>query len=324
MTDNYIARDALSKEEQKRLDKWSAQLSNTPRSRLKNLTLPDLLLLLEHCPELRESIRQIAASAQHTAIMAEDKSSAEHEPATLQTVEQLKIKLQEAETELKKSRDELQKTQAKLDQTHSEFNQLTQKCEAVRHDLVKSSAAVEKLEQNKEKLQQDDKTLKHNYKSLEKKLQEAQEQLHECQAMQKLVPPELTLLRNDQDLGRRLDLSDLPSDDTQALIQTVAVLAQRENLERLWSALKERCEAENRSASAPERSLLETALVWHNHNWRTRPYRLMEVVPPSAYHFEKHLRSRQTPTGETVVALDLPGIADGNNNPLCKTLVRTR
>ena len=311
MADNNIARDSKGKDSRKRLEKLAAQWTEPPgESDLLNLTLPDLRLLLEHFEPLQELLRHIAAPAQHTATTVEEKSSVAPQSVTLQAMEQLQTQLLQAQAELRQVQTERQ-------QTRSEFNHLTSQCQAAQHDLAASNAAGQKL-------QQDNKTLKQTCKQLEKQLQQAQEQLSAYQAMQKPVPPELALLRNDTDLAQRLDLSDLPSDDTQALIQTVAILAQLENLERLWSALKDRCESENRSASAPERALLQAALVWHNHNWRTRPYRLMEVTPPSAYQFENHLRSRQTPTGETVAALDLPGIADSSGKPVCKTLVRTR
>ena len=135
-------------------------------------------------------------------------------------------------------------------------------------------------------------------------------------------PPALDLLRDDPELAQAIGLAGLPDDDTQALIQTVAVLSQLDNLQRLWDALKERCEAGNRPASASELALLESALAWHNHNWLTRPYRLIEATPSSAYDFSRHLPSRHTPKGETVAALHLPGIADGSGKPLCKALVR--
>ncbi len=339
MADNNIARDALDKDSRKRLEKLAVQWTESPgESGLLNLTSPDLRLLLEHFEPLQVLLRRIATPAQHTAPTAEGNSSAAPQPATLQAVEQLQTQLQQAQAELQQSQTrlqqakvELQQAQAELHQiqtdlhqTRIEFNHLTSQCQAAQHDLAASNAAGQKLQQDKEKLQQENKALKQTCKQLEKQLQQAQEQLSAFRAMQKPVPPELALLRSEPDLAQRLDLSDLPSDDTQALIQTVAILAQRENLERLWSALKDRCETENRSASAPERALLQAALAWHNHNWRTRPYRLVEVTPPSAYHFEDHLRSRQTPTGETVAALDLPGIADSSGKPLCKTLVRTR
>lgn len=304
MGNNRTASDQLDKDRRKQLEKLELDWTKSPdKFGLLKLTLPDLRLLLEHFAPLQELLRQIAAPTQSTPPMAEAQSGATHQPAASQATEQL---------------------QAELQQAHGECSQLKSQCEAALHDLAECNAVVKKLLQEKEKLQQNNKTLKQDCKQLEKQWQQAQEQLGTSQAAQKPIPPELTLLRSDPDLAQRLDLPDLPSDDTQALIQTVAVLAQHENLERLWSALKDRCEADNRPASAPERALLETTLAWHNHNWRTRPYRLMEVTPSSAYHFENHLRSRQTPTGETVASLVLPGIADSSGKPLCKTLVSTR
>lgn len=303
MANNSSVPDKLDNDSRKRWEKLESQWAKSPGELgLSNLTLPDLRLLLEHFASLQELLRHIAAPAQHTIPTAEDKSSAAPQPATLQPMEQLQTQLQQARTELQ--------------QTKSEFNHLTSQCQAAQRDLAASNTAVQKL-------QQDNKTLKQTRKQLERQLQQTQEQLSACQAIQMQIPLELALLRRDPDLAQRLDLPDLPSDDTQALIQTVAVLAQLDNLKRLWETLKDRCEAENRPASEPERALLEAALVWHNHNWRTRPYRLMEATPSSTYHFERHLRSRQTPTGETVAATDLPGIADNSGTPLCKALVRT-
>lgn len=332
MGSNSRAPEKLDKDSRKRLEKLASQWTESSSAfGLSDLTLPDLRLLLEHFKPLQELLRQIAAPAQHTATTVEEKSCRAPHAATLQVEEQMQtqlqqaqaelqqyqIQLQQAEIERKQSQAELHQMHADLQQTRSEFNHLTSQCQAAQRDLAASNTAGQKL-------QQENKALKQTCKQLEKQFLQTQEQLSAFQAIQNQVRSELALLRNDPDLAQRLDLSDLPSDDTQALIQTVAVLAQRENLERLWSALKDRCETENRSASAPERALLQAALAWHNHNWRTRPYHLMEVTPPSAYHFENHLRSRQTPTGETVAALDLPGIADSSGKPLCKTLVRTR
>lgn len=210
-------------------------------------------------------------------------------------------------------------------QQDSPQNDLELQCQAAQRDLKQCTAETQKLLQEKEKLSKANKNLKDEKKELEKQLQQAKKQLDACQATAPSnAVPALALLRGDLDLAQRLGLPDLPSDDTQALIHVVAVLAQRENLERLWSALKDRCEAEQRPANLSERALLATALAWHNHNWRTRPYRLIEAAPSSAYHFESHLRSRHTQAGETVLDLHLPGIADGSGQPLCKALVRTR
>ena len=177
----------------------------------------------------------------------------------------------------------------------------------------------ELVEQNRLQ-QQTMQQLEQQRQQLQNTLSAAQAQL----ARSGSAPAELALLRQDTALAQALGLEPLPGDDTQALIQTVAVLSQRDNLERLWNALKDRCEANKRPATAGEHALLQAALDWHNHNWRTRPYRLIEAPPASAYHFDHHQRSRHASTGETISAQHLPGIADGSGRLLCKALVHTQ
>lgn len=138
------------------------------------------------------------------------------------------------------------------------------------------------------------------------------------------APAELVLLREDAALADAMGLAALPEDDLQAWTQVVAVLAQRDNLERLWSVLKTRCEAEWRPASGGELRLLSSALTWLNHNWRARPYRLREVAPSTAFDFDTQQRSSQAAAGDTVAELWLPGITDGGGRLLCKALVLTR
>lgn len=190
--------------------------------------------------------------------------------------------------------------------------------------LTQCRDEVGRLQRDKDKLAKSNKDLNTKNKALEGQLKQVQVELDAALANQSKVTPEVALLRRDADLAQRLGLRNLPNDDTQALIWVVAILAQRDNVERLWSALKDRCESENRPASASERGLLETALAWHNHNWTARPYRLIEAAPSSAFQFESHLRTRQASRGETVAALHLPGIADSSGTPVCKALVQTR
>lgn len=290
MAIDEMHRDALDKESLKRLEKLTEEWKKKP-SATGGFSVPDLRLLLDHCPQLREVIRSIALSPQGTP----------HASPPMQVPHS----------------SEPQRT---LDQ----YSSLEQKCLAVECGLTECDATVRKLEQDKKELSKGNKNLKEKCEQLEKQLKQTAEQLIACQAAQISTAPEVIQLRGDLALAQLLGLSKLPNDDTQALIQIVAILAQRDNLELLWSALKDRCEADNRPASSSECALLETALKWHNYNWRTHPYRLIDAVPSCAYHFEDHLRSRKTSTGETVVALLLPGIQDGSGKPLCKALVLTR
>lgn len=209
-----------------------------------------------------------------------------------------------------------------LESTRRALEQAQIECRKALDDVHQCNATVKELEQSNQTYRQKIETLQGECERLSAQLQQSRDELVDAQARSSAIA-ELALLRADMQLVSELGLGNLPDADTPALIQVVAVLAQRDSLERLWAALKTRCDANSRPASEDERTLLTAALAWHNHNWPTRPYRLIEADPNSAYRYEHHLRSRHTPTGETVVELYLPGIVDDGGRPLCKALVRT-
>ena len=303
MTAHPSAEDNLDSKSRARLEKISAQWSESPGSYLlTDITLPDLKLLLEHFTPLQDMVRALVAVPAGVS-----PSALAHETGDLR--EQVNA----AQTAHSAAEQTLAKAQAELTQSREQ-------CQALQRDLSACTAATQSL-------LQENKAYEQASKQLEKKLLQAQKELKASQAelaRAGSAPLELSLLRDDTALAQAVGLAPLPADDTQALIQTVAVLAQRDNLERLWNALKDRCETDRRPASSSEGALLAAALAWHNYNWRTRPYRLIEAAPAAAYDFERHLRSRHANTGETIAAQQLPGIADGSGTPLCKALVSTR
>ncbi len=283
----------LDKDSRKRLEKLADQWAEPPSScSLEKLTFADLRLVLEHFAPLQDLIRAITAAP--TVVFPTDAVAQET-------------------TDFGAAKIDIVRVQAELEDAQAQ-------CRALQTELTQGNAAIEKQRQALGEQEQ-------ARKSLEKQLLQTQKDLGACRAeltRHSSAPAELALLREDVELAQRLGLTDLPADATQALIQVVAVLSQRDNLQRLWDALKDRCEAQNRPAREPERALLIAALAWHNHNWRTRPYQLIDTAPYAAYDFYQHLRSSHTPTGETVGELRLPGIADGSGKPLCKALLSTR
>lgn len=166
-------------------------------------------------------------------------------------------------------------------------------------------------------------------KRLEKELAECKKTLIGCEKelsrlrQQADPPPVLLMLRHDTALTSRLGLNDLPDDTTNALIHAVAVLAQLSSIERLWEALKERCDREKRPANIEETDLLATTLTWHNHNWATKPYTMQTPKAGERFDFATQQRPASTPSGETIMALWLPGIADGTGKQVKKPLVAT-
>lgn len=253
--------------------------------RLKELTLVDLRLLLEHHKPLQDLIRAIAASS---AVQAANNSS--------------------QQTDVNRS-VQCADEQAKAEH---QIKDLEQK-------LAASDATKLRLSDEKQKLEI---TSSIRQKEIEHLKQQVAE-IHKL-ANSKQVPKELIFLRQDTELAQQLGLANLPTDDTAALIHMVAVLSQRDNLERLWQVLKDRCESLARKASSEESGLLQAALSWYNHNWQSRPYQLISPAERSNYDYERQLRSRHSSVGENVAELRLFGIADGSDKPLCKALVSTR
>ena len=141
---------------------------------------------------------------------------------------------------------------------------------------------------------------------------------------QAALPPVLEQLRSMPALASRMELGDLPADAVQALIRAVAVLSQLNNVERLWDVLKETCESERRPATDDEITLLQTVLDWHNHNWRKKPYTLHCPHMDAGFDFKTAQRAAITPSGETLVAVWLPGIVSGSDSVQKKALVATR
>lgn len=320
-------KDKLDKDKEERLEKllkeWEKsgeKLGHFPSS--EKLTVLDLRLLLENPSPLRELIRQIVAAEMGANSTAQSSEAGIELAASATYTEDIQA-LQDADQALEEHRDkptqartELAQARINLKQTQTELEQLKQAAQQTQVDLKTCSAQVEKLLKNEDRYKQD-------IKAREEELQQLQAELAAAQT-DSSAEPALVFLRSDPQLAQIMGLADLPADNTQALIQTVAVLAQIDNLKRLWEALKDRCEAGKRTVTDNECALLQAALDWHNHNWHRLPYRLIDVATASRFDYETQSRSRHVTKGETVAAMQLPGIADGNGKVLCKALVQTK
>ena len=278
----------LNKDACKQLEKLSRAWETPEKSRL-GFGPAELRLLLEHYRPLQELIRTIAGAAHQPDL---------HEQPPLEALA----------------------LRAALEDARRELNIQQQRYQALEQELAKCKAIASRLEQENIAQRQLNQELTEQLQQAQAELSSRDEQL----ARATHGPAELALLRQDVELSRKLELTELPADNIQALTQVVAVLAQPDNLERLWNALKERCEAENRAANQAERALFAQALNWHNHNWRSKPYRLIEVTGGTSYNYEHHLRSRDTPTGEILAEQLLSGFTDGGGRVRCKALVKTR
>lgn len=260
----------------------------------EKITLLDLRLLLENPSPLRDLMNQIVEE------YLRDKST--DQPIAVGIEQTVPATCMEDTQVQRHPAITLQRDQADFTQAQS--------------DLKAFNKQVETLQKKEDDYKQDIKALKEKCKQLQAELAATQ--------ANSIAVPALDFLRSDPQLAQLIGLTDLSQDNTQALIQTVAVLAQIDNLKRLWEILKERCEHEKRAATNNECALLQASLDWNNHNWRSLPYRLIDTVPGSRYDYESQSRSRHITKGETVVAMLLSGIADGSGKVLCKALVQTK
>lgn len=289
----------------KRLNKLIPEWDKTPNYSFSDaLRIQDLRLLLENFAPLRALIQSLAT--QQPSELLSDESITQSAIEIAENTEHSKQAIAEATEELTKTKDLLVAAKEKI---------------ATLKDEIETQKQANQVFAKQQEIDLKDK------KKLTRQLSETEQQIVEYKlklAAQNQSLDEIDFLRQEPDLAKRLDLGVLPTDNTQALIQIVAVLAQKDNLERLWQALKTRCEAESRAANTDELQLLKTALAWYNNNWRTRPFQLIEIPSGSSYDYEKHQKSSHTSGGETIHALHLPGIADGSGKPFCKALVNTR
>lgn len=296
---------AMDDKQANRLKKLQESWDTFAAGSFGSFTPGDLRLLLEHFPPIQDLVRHIASAPIQEHIDSEMTKENSNSEETHDHAEWLQ-KFQAMESAYATLQHTLDATQTELTQAKKSNTALQREAQAAREQLqIKHTENEQRVLESQKR---EDKILQ-----LERELRKA---THD--------QPQVSFLRQDAYLAQRLDLVDLAADNTLALVQVVAVLAQRDNLERLWQALKERCETESRAATSQETALLEAALAWYNHNWRAKPYQLATVSAGAAYNYEQHLRSRHTVTGEEIHALRLPGITDGSGRIFCKILVETR
>lgn len=135
------------------------------------------------------------------------------------------------------------------------------------------------------------------------------------------LPTEISALlghvRADSRLVARFGL-DIQADDVALLVQVVAVLSQADNFKRLWELYKTRCVERRAALEKEDRCVLQTALSWHNANWKDAPYEFVEPAPGETYDYERHTRPPAM-VGDRIAATWLPGVPRMKVMPLVET-----
>ncbi len=308
----------LDKKDQKRLgeltESWNGAISGWGYDR--EMKAADLRLLLENFAPLQNLIR---------ALVAETVGG--HAPIT--TAPHL------AETQA--HHDDNGDLAKQLEAALLAKAQAEQEIIGLKKDLNDCNNAVARMLKTRDEHQSTINTLRHEYQQaqqqwaqdrqkLERELWQCKDELNECQEQLQRngrAPFELEFLRKDSALADVLGLAHLPADNIAALTRVVAVLSSEDGVKSVLSALKDRCEAENRAINANERALLVASVEWLNHNWPSHPYQLVDVPAHSDYKFETQQRFKHSATGDTVTETILLGFADSAGKVICKPLVRT-
>ncbi|MFQ1728694.1 hypothetical protein [Aeromonas caviae] len=295
---NPMAKPGLSGKQQKRLDELAKDWEAECKGIFSGFSLSDLHLLLQHFAPLQQLIRQLAVSEDPVQTDVRQPVSTAYGDETLSLA-------QEAASVNPDQRDELA---ALLQQERDLRTQLENKLSDATSHLSHSQQQCQRLEQTLQQLQQ-------------------QQQRHHAELdalRQSGQSPVVTLLCQDVSLATDLGLDGMGADGSADLVRCVAVLSQLDTIRQLWDLLKARCEQQLRPASDGELALLGSALAWHNHNWRQKPYQLYLPALASGFDFNKAQRALGTPpSGESLRGVWLPGISDHAGRMQKKALVVT-
>lgn len=318
----------------RRLEELAKQWSQETPGLFDKFTAADLQLMLQYFQPLQQLIQAIAQGQEASVVALTQQEPADS--ASSEDVETLQNKVHDLEEALNVSQEESNQLQQQAEKDKEELKQAVESIKSQTKHIEtlqqKLSSLTTEHEKQQTQLTEDIKKAHAQLQQAQSSLQQEQQksnglsqQLSAVQVQLREYQPsaELMFLRNTPELAQALGLS-LPESDQQAMIATVAVLAQKDNLERLWDNLKDRCESGKRAATSDEYNLLAAALAWYNNNWKTRPFQLLTTSASLSYDFEKQQKAKHQTDGETVSQVWLPGIADGAGKPVRKTLVLTQ
>ncbi len=335
MTNDNKPSNGLSKNDQKRLTKISKEWETPAKCIPRTLSSYDLRLMLHYFPPLQDLIQQIANRGSGAPLRPplDAQVQERHSPAQnpQDALQDLQVRLsgseqqcrglarakQELQQDLEVAKGKLREALGLQRETQRKWQEVLDSYQQAQQQLQAAQSAQAVAQQQAEQQQQ-------ACNKAQTKVESLQAELRTLQASQ-ARHASLTLLRKDGDLAAHLMLNPLPASDVDALVQVVAVLAQIDNIKRLWNKLKERCEHEKRAASSAELTLWQDALQWHNFNWpSTHHFRSLTPSPACSYDFNQHQRWCHTLSGETLAQVLLPGLADASGKALLKPLVDTR
>lgn len=308
----------MNKDERKRLERLQ---EDGPKGvagyLLKDLTYPDLQLLLVADETTRRLIRQICESPAATEAPCTEPAAPgnDHDKEESSDMGRKKDELKEAlkaeEKKVKTLTASLKKTEQELSTTQNDLAESKSKLIFTTKNLQTAEQSALSLSANLSEMQTELATALRECSQLQTQLTAAERKL-KAPATHPLLTqlsPELALLKAllaDDELRAQwhLDKDDNPG---RQLARLLANLADWDDgVCTLWDKLATRCKADQRTATPTEISMLQTALDLHNLRYQHRAATLQSTDLGAGFHHE-HMQ-RGTPKGNTVTAVWLPGL----------------
>lgn len=276
---------------------------------LTSVSVADLRLLFEHFAPLRQIIRDIA--------LDQGPAAQEAAPQSLEAEESLEARLAAARAEAQTLRAEAARLARAVEDAIRERDE-------ARRQLVERDAERARLAKEAQAAQDETQRLHDKLRAAARENEALARELEtvRCRPPLGKAGEVLAFLCRQEDLLKRLGLEGL-SGDAESLVRMVAVLAQKDNVLRLLEALGEAAQTRRAPLAENERELLEAAVGWLNHNWKTKPYRIVWPEAGAPFNYDAHKRASYTPSGERLAKALAPGLQNSQGGWECKPIVVT-
>lgn len=255
----------------------------------------DLVLLLQHHPQIRALVAEIAASAVTTVpsealpLVAPVASNL----VVLSELEQVQQRLQEAETDKQRAQEELR-------QLREQWEALEPEHERYRCDLEWAQSELQKVQQRNSEL-----------------VVQTQNAVVLPEAVMQLVK----LLQAQPSLAHAW-LKELPTAEGELAVKVIAAVAVWRGIEALWDCLAHISKQQKQPVIQQQQQLLDAALALHQTLTGDTASALVSAELDARYDAAQYERCCGR-SGQTITQQCLPGLRNSDGKLVRKSLVKT-
>ena len=255
----------------------------------------DLVLLLQHHPQIRALVAEIAASAVITVpsealpLVAPVASNL----VVLSELEQVQQRLQEAETDKQRAQEELR-------QLREQWEALEPEHERYRCDLEWAQSELQKVQQRNSEL-----------------VVQTQNAVVLPEAVMQLVK----LLQAQPSLAHAW-LKELPTAEGELAVKVIAAVAVWRGIEALWDCLAHISKQQKQPVIQQQQQLLDAALALHQTLTGDTASALVSAELDARYDAAQYERCCGR-SGQTIAQQCLPGLRNSDGKLVRKSLVKT-